>query len=142
MLGEDGGAVWYCGYAGRSGGVQQEPAAVQKRYCLYARLFRHFFYQDVDEPGQGAGTCIYRRERFRDYRGSGDGAVDAFSDGSTVPGSLQQSGYGVAIRGAGSAATKAEYSGSCKASGNNYLAECLAMLCATQNVLDQDPLTL
>src|SRR4051812_1560129 len=28
-----------------------------------------------------------------------------------------------------------------KASGNNYLDECLAMLCATQNVLGQDPLT-
>src|SRR3954470_17814088 len=68
--------------------------------------------------------------------GSEDGEVDAFTDGSTVPGSLEQSGYGVAIRRAGDAGqTKAEYSGSCKASGNNYLAECLAMLCATQKCL-------
>ena len=74
--------------------------------------------------------------RYRLLRGSDDGAADAFTDGSTVPGSLEQSGYGVAIRGAGSADhTKAEYSGSCKASGNNYLAECLAMLCATQMCL-------
>ena len=53
--------------------------------------------------------------------------IDAFTDGSTVPGVPEPSGVGIVLKKA-EGETVLEVAAVCKASGNNHLAECIAML--------------
>ena len=68
--------------------------------------------------------------------------IDAFTDGSTIPGAKKPSGFGFVLKCALSQQTLVRVGGPCRASGNNYLAECLALLGATQTAPEQAKLTL
>ena len=60
-------------------------------------------------------------------------SVDAFTDGSTVPGGLAPSGVGIVLKDTVTRQTLVEVAEVCKASGNNYMAEALAVLGAVQD---------
>ena len=67
--------------------------------------------------------------------------VMAYTDGSTEPGSDSPSGFGIALHEVGRPAGAKDLAGPCRASGNNYLAECVGILGAVQLTPAQADLT-
>ena len=65
----------------------------------------------------------------------------AYTDGSTEPGSDSPSGFGIALHEVGRPAGAKDLAGPCRASGNNYLAECVGILGAVQLTPAQADLT-
>src|SRR3954469_12904453 len=70
--------------------------------------------------------------RYQLWQNSEVSAIDAFTDGSTLPGVPEPSGIGIVLKNAVGGETVLEVAEVCKASGNNHLAECIAMLGAVQ----------
>ena len=71
-------------------------------------------------------------DRYTLYSTSEKLEVAAFTDGSTIPGSQQHSGFGIVLTTEGKVTCTKEVAGACRASGNNYLAECVGILGAVQ----------
>ena len=80
--------------------------------------------------------------RYRLWKNSEANAIDAFTDGSTLPGVPEPSGVGIVLKDAARGETVLEVAEVCKASGNNHLAECIAMLGAVQLTPAQVDLTI
>jgi ribonuclease HI len=80
--------------------------------------------------------------RYQLWQNSEVSAIDAFTDGSTLPGVPEPSGLGIVLKDAVAGETVLEVAEVCKASGNNHLAECIAMLGAVQLTPAQVDLTI
>src|SRR3954454_10301014 len=80
--------------------------------------------------------------RYQLWQNSEVSAIDAFTDGSTLPGVPEPSGVGIVLKDAVGGETVLEVAEVCKASGNNHLAECIAMLGAVQLTPAQADLTI